>query len=33
MSEGANKREWVPAELGERLRAQRGRLDELRGRL
>jgi hypothetical protein len=33
MSEDKGKREWVPAELGERLRAQRVRLDELRGRL
>jgi hypothetical protein len=32
MSEHA-KRAWEPAELAERLRALRARLDELRGRL
>jgi hypothetical protein len=30
---GHNEGQLLPAELGDRLRALRGRLDELRGRL
>ncbi len=33
MSEDKNEGKWLPAELAERVRAQRERLDELRGRL
>lgn len=33
MSEKAGEKEWLPAELAERLRRQQERLAEFRGRL
>lgn len=33
MSEKATEKEWLPAELAERLRRQQERLSEFRGRL